>query len=456
MAYEVTIGEHYDQDQIEAIFNTGFGYQITGINVRRDDADQRYILLFAKADGPYDDNVRQGQFEYIGEGLSGDQSASSPGNSSLIDAVETSVPIYFFYKDATDEGWEYQGLVAIRDYRIEEHNGRDVFVFEMEHTEGQSNAEPAMPGLYLIPVSESWRPHFDRTVETPVTLTTNDVPKQLAGYDSLRIWGTTETDSAKKQAHMDRLESGDWILFYHSGEFIATARVGRVFKSATVGDWLWDNPESSFIYTVEEYQDSAPSIDHVWDILEYNGRQVVNGFMRASDDRVQRVITEYGSLETALFEADRTQIEYEKSALEAALESEPQLTEDRDEYTTVQRRTRDRAFRELVLEAYDETCAICGADRRAPDGTPEVEAAHIYPRSENGRDDVRNGIALCRLHHWAFDTGWIEITTDYEISVLENPGREEYHEFEQLDGQKMRRPDNRIPHSDYVAARRKL
>lgn len=127
--------------------------------------------------------------------------------------------------------------------------------------------------------------------------------------------------------------------------------------------------------------------------------------MRVSDDRVQRVITEYGSLETALFEADRTQIEREKSELEAALESEPQLTEDRAEYTTVRRRTRDRAFRELVLEAYDGTCAICGANRRSPDGTPEVEAAHIYPRSENGRDDVRNGLALCRLHHWAFDTG---------------------------------------------------
>ncbi|WP_245634199.1 HNH endonuclease [Halalkalicoccus paucihalophilus] len=255
---------------------------------------------------------------------------------------------------------------------------------------------------------------------------------------------------------MDRLESGDWILFYHSGEFIATGSVGRIFESSTVGEWLWDNPESSFIFTIENYEDTAPSIEHVWDILEYDGRQVVNGFERVRDDRVQRVLTEYGSLETALFDADRTQIEREKSALEAALESEPQLTENTADYTTIRQRTRDRAFRELVVEAYDETCAVCGASRHSPDGTPEVEAAHIYSRSENGRDDVRNGIALCRLHHWAFDTGWIEITTDYTVSVFINPDREEYHEFEQLDGQQIRRPNSQIPHPDYIAARRQL
>lgn len=42
----------------------------------------------------------------------------------------------------------------------------------------------------------------------------------------------------------------------------------------------------------------------------------------------------------------------------------------------------------------------------------------------------------------AFDTGWIEITAHYKISVLEKPDRDEYHEFEQLDGQKIQRPDS--------------
>ncbi|WP_336365266.1 HNH endonuclease [Halalkalicoccus salilacus] len=87
------------------------------------------------------------------------------------------------------------------------------------------------------------------------------------------------------------------------------------------------------------------------------------------------------------------------------------------------------------------------------EGTPEVEAAHIYPRSENGRDDVRNGIALCRLHHWAFDTGWLKISAEYEITVLEEPDRDEYHEFKHLDREKLRMPDRGAPHPDYLTAR---
>jgi len=51
----------------------------------------------------------------------------------------------------------------------------------------------------------------------------------LEGYDELQIWGITERDSAKKQAATEEMEAGDYILFYHSGEFIVGARVRRTF-----------------------------------------------------------------------------------------------------------------------------------------------------------------------------------------------------------------------------------
>jgi putative restriction endonuclease len=45
----------------------------------------------------------------------------------------------------------------------------------------------------------------------------------------------------------------------------------------------------------------------------------------------------------------------------------------------------------------------------------EVEAAHIVPHSANGKDDILNGLALCRLHHWAFDVGWFTLEDNFKI-----------------------------------------
>ena len=129
----ITVGGRYDQDDIEEAFDTGFGYQISGINPRRDGEDNRYVLLFATEDGPYDDSVTRGRFEYIGEGLSGDQSESSPGNSVLIDAISSDTPIHFFYQDSGAAGWEYQGLVDVLEVQSEDRGGRQVLVFGMEH-----------------------------------------------------------------------------------------------------------------------------------------------------------------------------------------------------------------------------------------------------------------------------------------------------------------------------------
>lgn len=62
------------------------------------------MLVFANEDGPYSDSVTEGRFEYIGEGLSGDQSKSSPGNSVLIDAMSVGTPIHFFYQGSEKDG----------------------------------------------------------------------------------------------------------------------------------------------------------------------------------------------------------------------------------------------------------------------------------------------------------------------------------------------------------------
>lgn len=78
---------------------------------------------------------------------------------------------------------------------------------------------------------------------------------------------------------------------------------------------------------------------------------------------------------------------------------------------------RSVAFRLSVTRLYGYTCAVCGESLKSPRGMMELDAAHIVPRSQLGSDDSRNGIAMCKRHHWAFDGGLFGIGNQREIIV---------------------------------------
>ena len=78
---------------------------------------------------------------------------------------------------------------------------------------------------------------------------------------------------------------------------------------------------------------------------------------------------------------------------------------------------RSRAFQHRVSKLYKCRCAVCEKGLISLTGPFEVEAAHIVPRSLKGADDARNGLALCRSHHWAFDHGLFGINNHGEISI---------------------------------------
>jgi len=106
--------------------------------------------------------------------------------------------------------------------------------------------------------------------------------------------------------------------------------------------------------------------------------------------------------------------------------TESRRTEDYDPFdkskkvvkTTRESALRTRGFRQAVIEAYSCRCAVCGLKINSPDTLSwEVEAAHIVPNRYKGRDDIFNGIALCRIHHWAFDVGWFTLLDDYRLQA---------------------------------------
>jgi putative restriction endonuclease len=104
-------------------------------------------------------------------------------------------------------------------------------------------------------------------------------------------------------------------------------------------------------------------------------------------------------------------------------------------------RLHQRAFRERVLEAYQRQCAFCRFRHEEL-----LDAAHIVPDSEPGGEPVvRNGLALCTLHHSAFDRQFLGLRPDYVLEVRpdilrEHDGPTLVHAIQALHGQRILLP----------------
>ncbi len=81
----------------------------------------------------------------------------------------------------------------------------------------------------------------------------------------------------------------------------------------------------------------------------------------------------------------------------------------------VRTRMHQARFREAVMRAYQHCCAICRLRRYEL-----VEAAHIVGDADGGEPVVPNGLALCKLHHAAFDRHIVGIRPDLHIVVRDD------------------------------------
>ncbi|GER23591.1 HNH endonuclease [Zafaria cholistanensis] len=70
-------------------------------------------------------------------------------------------------------------------------------------------------------------------------------------------------------------------------------------------------------------------------------------------------------------------------------------------------------FRSTVLRAYEDRCAVCNLGHREL-----LDAAHIIPDSHDlGIASVVNGMALCKIHHAAFDSFLMGIRPDHVVQI---------------------------------------
>ena len=79
-------------------------------------------------------------------------------------------------------------------------------------------------------------------------------------------------------------------------------------------------------------------------------------------------------------------------------------------------RLHQRLFRERVLRAYQLQCTLCRLRH-----TELLDAAHIIAdANDEGIPIVPNGLALCKIHHAAFDKNIIGISPDYQVRIRED------------------------------------
>ena len=106
----------------------------------------------------------------------------------------------------------------------------------------------------------------------------------------------------------------------------------------------------------------------------------------------------------------------------AAMQPATAVNEARRQYVTTVtlRRLHQQKFRSRVLRAYRNRCAVCRL------GHAELlDAAHILPDGDpRGAPIVPTGLALCKIHHAAFDRHILGIRPDLRVEIRSDILRE--------------------------------
>jgi putative restriction endonuclease len=127
------------------------------------------------------------------------------------------------------------------------------------------------------------------------------------------------------------------------------------------------------------------------------------------------------------------------------------LAEPQREYARrlAKQRLHQPAFRTRVLLAYATQCAVC----RLQHGSL-LDAAHIVPDSEpHGLPTTTNGLALCKIHHAAYDQNMLGVTPDYRVQIRldvleEVDGPMLKHGIQEMHGRELTLPDRRRDRPD--------
>ncbi len=221
---------------------------------------------------------------------------------------------------------------------------------------------------------------------------------------------------AKYQNAMQQL-LGAMVVLYEprrGGTSPTSSGGGRsAFTAIAYVDKLWDDPEDA----THAYADLRHAMDFNSPVriqdTPVSGKSLQSAVLPIAFEVASEIVAR--GLAVPVPHADAAQ----REGL-ADVDDLVNITERRIEEVVVNKRVRAASFRFNIVErVYKGRCALTGVRMTNGHGRAETDAAHIRPVESDGPDTVRNGMALMKSIHWAFDRGLVSLADDFTILTVE-------------------------------------
>lgn len=249
----------------------------------------------------------------------------------------------------------------------------------------------------------------------------------VIGQDFSQHWQYALEHRFWDVAHSPRIRAGDDLVFWQAGAgllgwAVATADP-QALDSDTPRPWDDDRP---YVRRIPFRLVSDDVISQIkWSrVQEYGQTRALasNGVVELKGPRQSEILSHFISFDMS-WPDDQQQLEL--------LDFPPHLDSRRRVARAIAVRRGQKAFRNALLTAYGEACAVTGCT------IPDVlEAAHISPYRGDHTNDVRNGLLLRADIHTLFDLYRLTVGAD-DLVVRVHPALQS-SEYAGYAGQRLR------------------
>lgn len=270
----------------------------------------------------------------------------------------------------------------------------------------------------------------------------------LSKYPVVSVWGNKES----LRSRWEKMEPGDFVLFYAKGFFYYSARVVLTKYSVELGTKLWPLDENGnpwpCLFFVDQLKEVNIPIKTIQELAEYSPTwDRVQGFMKLNDDGLKAITEKFGSIEIFLsqkpevYQAIENILEKNK---EETIEDEIQESIDMDKLLKEATDFRDtgdgyaldtsprkirienriQKKRVAVLENY--ACQICNWSLEWVNSKGKksfrIDIDHIVDKAKGGGEELTNLWALCPNCHTKKTLG--VITIDKKTKTIKENNKE--------------------------------